>query len=195
MNNNIFLFVVDSLQLAKIIAFIFLSIPVVIISWRSLFSFYHHGLYRFLAWECILWLAVSNFRYWFHDWLSLTQIISWICLLYCLYPVIAGVVLMKKLGKPDEKRENTLHTFEQTTELIETGIFRYIRHPLYSSLLFLTWGIFFKHIDLFLLIIAILSTIFLFATALFEEKENIAFFGDKYKKYMKRTKMFVPYIL
>jgi protein-S-isoprenylcysteine O-methyltransferase Ste14 len=179
----------------QIITFIILSIPVVIISWRSLFRLSNHGLYRFLAWECILWLAVNNYRYWFDYPLSITQIISWICLFYCLYLVIAGVLLMKKLGKPDEKRDNTLHTFEKTTELIETGIFRYVRHPLYGSLLFLTWGIFFKHVNWILFIIALLSTFFLFVTALMEEKENIAYFGDKYKDYIKRTKMFVPYIL
>jgi protein-S-isoprenylcysteine O-methyltransferase Ste14 len=78
---------------------------------------------------------------------------------------------------------------------VDMGIFKYIRHPLYSSLLFLTWGIFLKHTTLFMLVFALLSTAFLFATALIEEKENVAFFGEKYKEYMKRTKMFVPYIL
>jgi protein-S-isoprenylcysteine O-methyltransferase Ste14 len=33
---------------------------------------------------------------------------------------------------------------EKTTILVTTGAYRYIRHPLYSSLLFLAWGIFFK---------------------------------------------------
>jgi len=50
-------------------------------------------------------------------------------------------------------------------------------------------------VTLFMLVIALLATAFLFATALMEEKENIAFFGEKYKAYMKRTKMFVPLII
>jgi protein-S-isoprenylcysteine O-methyltransferase Ste14 len=179
----------------KIAAFLFLSIPVVTLSWRSLSRITNHGFYRFLAWECILWLAVSNITYWFDDPFSPRQIISWILLIYCIYPLIAGTILIHKRGKPDIKRDNSLHTFEKTTELIETGIFRYIRHPLYSSLLFLTWGIFFKHTTLFMLIIAGLSSVFLLTTALMEEKENIAYFGDKYKEYMKRTKMFVPFVL
>ncbi|MBN1415244.1 MAG: isoprenylcysteine carboxylmethyltransferase family protein [Bacteroidales bacterium] len=179
----------------KVIAFIALSIPVVIISWRSIFSFKHHGLYRFLTWECILWLGVNNAAYWFEDPFGMKQIISWIFLFYSIYPVTAGMLLMNKMGKPDKTREDSLHTFEKTTELIETGIFKYIRHPLYSSLLFLTWGIFFKHTTVTLLVITLLSTVFLFATALIEEKENIAFFGEKYKEYMKRTKMFVPFLI
>jgi protein-S-isoprenylcysteine O-methyltransferase Ste14 len=179
----------------KILAFLILSIPIIMLSRKSMFNVSNHGLYRFLAWECILWLIVSNIRYWFVDSFSLPQILSWIFLIVCAYLVIAGALLMKKLGKPDESRDNSLHSFEKTTELIETGIFKYIRHPLYGSLLFLTWGVFLKHFNWFLLIIALLSTVFLFATALMEEKEDIAYFGDKYKEYMKRTKMFVPFVL
>ena len=102
---------------------------------------------------------------------------------------------LKKKGKSDQSRDGSLYTFEKTTELVDTGIFKTIRHPLYSSLLFLTWGIFLKHVTLYMLVFALLSTAFLFATALMEERENIAFFGEKYREYMKRTKMFIPYIL
>jgi protein-S-isoprenylcysteine O-methyltransferase Ste14 len=179
----------------KIIAFLVLSIPVVIFSWRSLSRFTNHGLYRFLAWECILWLAVSNIRYWFDDPFSFRQIVSWAFLFYSIYPVTAGALLMKKKGKPDQARDGSLYSFEKTTELIETGVFKTIRHPLYSSLLFLTWGIFLKHTSVSLLIIALLSSVCIVATAKIEEKENIAFFGEKYREYVKRTKMFIPYIL
>jgi protein-S-isoprenylcysteine O-methyltransferase Ste14 len=181
--------------MVRIVVFLILSIPVVIVSWRSLSRLTNHGFYRFLAWECILWLGVSNITYWFDDPFSIRQIVSWIFLFYCIYPATAGVILMKKRGKPDPARDSSLHTFEKTTEIVDMGIFKYIRHPLYSSLLFLTWGIFLKHTTLFMLVFALLSTAFLFATALIEEKENVAFFGEKYKEYMKRTKMFVPYIL
>jgi protein-S-isoprenylcysteine O-methyltransferase Ste14 len=181
--------------MVRIVVFLILSIPVVIVSWRSLSRLTNHGFYRFLAWECILWLAVSNITYWFDDPFSIRQIVSWIFLFYCIYPATAGAILMKKRGKPDPARDSSLHTFEKTTEIVDMGIFKYVRHPLYSSLLFLTWGIFLKHTTLFMLVFALLSTAFLFATALIEEKENVAFFGEKYKAYMKRTKMFVPYIL
>jgi len=112
------------------------------------------------------------------------------------YLVIAGVMLMKRIGKPQKIRdEKTLYQFERTTELIDTGIFRYIRHPLYSSLLFLTWGTFLKNPTSPLFVVAILSSVFLYLTAIFDEKECIAFFGDKYKEYMKRSKMFMPFII
>jgi protein-S-isoprenylcysteine O-methyltransferase Ste14 len=87
-----------------------------------------------------------------------------------------------------------LYTFEKTAEVIETGIFRYIRHPLYGSLIFFTWGIYFKHAEKGLLRIVV-ATIFLAITSLVEEQENIAYFGEKYNQYMKRTRMFVPFIM
>jgi protein-S-isoprenylcysteine O-methyltransferase Ste14 len=102
---------------------------------------------------------------------------------------------MKKIGKPaTDRQDHTLHKFEKTTELIETGIFKYVRHPLYGSLLFLTWGICLKNSVLSLIVISILSSIFLFVTAKIEERENIGFFGERYIDYIKRSKMFVPYL-
>lgn len=102
---------------------------------------------------------------------------------------------MKKMGKPEpDRNEETLYQFERTTELIDSGIFRHIRHPLYSSLLFLTWGIFLKNISVELIVVSALSTVFLYLTAIFDEKECIEFFGDKYLEYMKRSKRFIPYI-
>ena len=84
---------------------------------------------------------------------------------------------------------------EKTTQLITIGAFRYIRHPLYSSLLFLAWGVFFKVPALWGLLLAAAATIFLVATARIEEQENIRYFGPGYQEYMRRTKMFVPFVL
>jgi protein-S-isoprenylcysteine O-methyltransferase Ste14 len=59
----------------------------------------------------------------------------------------------------------------------------------------LTWGIFFKNINLTLFIISAISTICLLLTSLVEEKEDMKYFGKTYLDYMKRTKMFVPFVL
>lgn len=180
----------------KIYLFLILSIPIIILSRKSLFNIKSHGFYRFFGWECILWLLASNYRYWFYRPFSLLQLLSWIFLFISVYLVTVGVVLMKRSGKPDKSRnDNTLYQFEQTTKLIDKGIFKHIRHPLYSSLLFLTWGIFLKYPTVESLIVSILSTTFLILTTLFDEKECIDFFGDKYTAYMKRSKRFIPYLI
>jgi protein-S-isoprenylcysteine O-methyltransferase Ste14 len=79
--------------------------------------------------------------------------------------------------------------------LVTTGIYGDIRHPMYSSLLLLAWGVFFKASSWPGLALAAAATGFLVATARAEERENIRFFGPSYESYMKRTKMFVPFIL
>jgi len=180
----------------RIIIFLALSVPIIIISWRTLFNIKSHGFYRFFSWECIVWLFASSYKYWFDNPFSINQIFSWILLMVSGYLVAAGVILLKKSGNPQRDRnEKTLYQIEQTTELVEKGIYKYIRHPLYSSLLFLTWGIIFKNITFELILVAILSTTFLYLTAFFEEKECIIFFGDKYSEYMKKTKRFIPYVI
>ncbi|MFC2090689.1 methyltransferase family protein [Bacteroidota bacterium] len=180
----------------RIVLFIALSVPLIIISRRSLNKPGTHGFYRFLCWECILWLLVSNYTFWFNNPFSFQQIISWFCLILSGYYVIAGALLIKRTGKPKPHRsDNTLYTFEETTELIDKGIFKYIRHPLYSSLIFLTWGIVLKNITNALLIIALLSTLFMYVSAIMDERECTKYFGGRYLEYMKKTKRFIPFIL
>lgn len=180
----------------QLIPFVILSIPVIVLSWRTLTDAKSHGFYRFFSWECILWLLVCNVRYWFDDPLSLKQIFSWIILVIGAYLVLAGVIQMKRKGKAGNDREDkNLYQFEKTSELVDTGIFKFIRHPLYSSLIFLTWGIFLKNTTAILLVVSAFSTLFLVLTSLSDERECIRYFGDKYRDYMKRSKRFIPFII
>jgi protein-S-isoprenylcysteine O-methyltransferase Ste14 len=179
----------------KLIVFGILSLPVIYLSWRTLFNLKSHGFYRFFSWECIIWLFVSNFDHWFENPFGIKQVFSWIFLIFSVYLVLAGVLRMKKSGKSGNNRnDKELFQFEKTSELVDQGIFKFIRHPLYSSLLFLTWGIFLKNTTDLLLFLSLLSSVFLYLTALFDEKECITYFGEKYRDYMKRTKMFIPFI-
>ncbi len=179
----------------KLLLFGILSLPSVYYSWRSLFTIKSHGFYRFFGWECIIWLFAGNYTFWFDEPFSVNQIFSWFFLILSVYLAIAGLILMIKLGKQSSNRnDEALFHFEKTTRLIETGIFRYIRHPLYASLIYLTWGIYFKNPSLMNFIFAVLSTIFLYITSKIDEKECIQFFGDEYKYYMKRSKMFIPFV-
>jgi protein-S-isoprenylcysteine O-methyltransferase Ste14 len=65
---------------------------------------------------------------------------------------------------------------------------------MYSSLLFLTWGVFFKNPSWLSGIFALAATVFLVATAKAEEVEDIRFFGTSYQDYIKKTKMFIPFL-
>ncbi len=180
----------------RLFAFGVLSLPILLVSWRTLRNVKSHGFYRFFSWECILWLLVSNISHWFDHPFEIPQLISWTFLFFSVYLVTTGVIQLKKGRKSDERSgEKTLYEFEKTSELIEKGIYKQIRHPLYSSLLFLTWGTFLKQTTTFLLIVSVIGTLFLVLTAIFDERECIAYFGDKYRQYMKRTKRFVPFVI
>ena len=102
---------------------------------------------------------------------------------------------LNRAGKPDQNRDDdTLLGLEKTTKLVTSGIYRYIRHPMYSSLLFLGFGIFFKAPALRGLVLLILVIIFLVLTANAEETEDIQYFGDTYRDYIKSTRKFIPYL-
>jgi protein-S-isoprenylcysteine O-methyltransferase Ste14 len=154
-----------------------------------------HGFYRFFAWEAILALALLNIEVWFRNPLSWHQLISWLLLVVSGFLVIHAVQLLKKIGKQDSQRNDSpMLEFEKTTALVTAGAYRYIRHPLYSSLLFLAWGIFFKSPSWLGGILTLAATLFLVATARAEEAEDVRFFGPAYQEYIKQTRMFIPFL-
>lgn len=78
-------------------------------------------------------------------------------------------------------------------ELVTQGIYRFIRHPIYIGLLF-------GYVGAELVIHSYIAIIFFIAggclaylQAKREEKLLSNYFGEKYKKYMKHSKMFIPY--
>lgn len=165
------------------------------VSWSSLRDVRAHGFYRFFAWESVLGLVLLNFDYWFAEPFSTHQLVSWILLFICSYLVIHGALLLYGRGKPSRVRvDPTLVGIEKTTQLVTGGIYRYIRHPIYSSGLFLAWGVLFKRPAPLPLALAVVATFCLVMTARKEEAENLRYFGEPYQSYMKHTKMFVPFL-
>jgi protein-S-isoprenylcysteine O-methyltransferase Ste14 len=172
------------------------SIAITAISWKSLLKPGSHGFYRFFAWEAILGSFAVNIKFWFYQPFAWNQIIAWLLLFVSLIPLAFGVHSLRTRGQPVQQRASdpSLLAFEKTTQLVTTGIYHYIRHPLYSSLFFLTWGIFFKSISWLVFLLAGISTVFLVLTAKADEAECTEFFGKPYSEYMKYTKMFVPFL-
>ena len=179
----------------KAIVFLVASVGIIWVSRVSLRHLRAHGFYRFFAWETILVLFLLNVDYWFYEPFSIHQIVAWFLLIVSLFLVIHAVQLLRMIGKPDSTRDDpSLLGIEKTTKLVKAGAYRYIRHPLYSSLLFLTWGIFFKNPSVLGFLLAVISTTALTLTARMEETENVRFWGAAYRDYMNETKMFVPFL-
>ncbi len=184
-----------ALTILKIAIFATATAAILYISRASLRSRGSHGFYRFFAWEAILALTVLNVEYWFDEPFSVPQFVSWACLAVSLFLVIHGVRLLHAIGEPNAARNDAaLIGLEKTTTLVTVGAYKYIRHPLYSSLLFLTWGVFLKSPSLVGGCLALLATLFLTATARVEETENISYFGAAYREYMEHTRMFIPFV-
>jgi len=171
-----------------IVVLIFGTIGFIYLSWIvSLKEKRYHGIYRFFSFESIFILVLLNYPNWFRDPLSLIQIISWIFLISSIICAFFGFYLLYKRGKPEGQIENT-------TNLVTTGLYKYIRHPLYLSLMLGGFGVLLKDIGYTQIFLAFINFISLVFTAKVEEKEMIKKFGAEYVDYIKKTKMFFPYI-
>jgi len=147
-----------------------------------------HGVYRFFSFESILILVLLNWRIWFFDPFSWNQIISWILLVGSIPIAVEGFRLLRIVGKPQGQ-------FENTTKLVTIGLYRYIRHPLYASLILVGLGVFFKQVSPLGTVLAFVNLGAMIATAKTEEKEMVRTFGIEYELYMRQTKMFIPFII
>ncbi len=177
---------IDSL---KLLLFVSLSAVVVAASLHSWRTRQLYGFFRFVAFECLILLIVWNTKRWFREPFSILQIVSWAILALSTALAVHGVHLLRSLGRAQRR------VMEDTQTVVEIGAYRYIRHPLYASLMFLGWGVFFKGVDLPSGVLALVATAFWVATARCEERFNVDRFGAAYSAYMKRTKMFVPFLL
>jgi protein-S-isoprenylcysteine O-methyltransferase Ste14 len=165
------------------------TIIIILFSWFLSVKYKrYHGIARFFAFESVFILVLLNYRVWFLNPFSLLQIISWILLTLSAYVVITGYLLLKRKGKPDSN-------FENTSVLVKSGIYRFIRHPLYFSVFLLGTGVMLKDPEPVQIVLGVINLIAIYFTARIEEKEMIVKFGDEYRVYMKETKMFIPFVV
>ena len=72
-------------------------------------------------------------------------------------------------------------------QLVTEGIFRYIRHPHYTSLLIIGFGLALFFYSLAALLIALIAIPIMIWSIVDEEKILIKQYGNKYKNYMKKV--------
>ncbi len=165
------------------------TVSILIFSW--FFSVKHkryHGIPRFFAFECVFILLLMNYRFWFTEPFTFLHILSWVLLIVSAWAGLEGYFRLKREGKP-------LNQFENTSHLVKSGIYGYIRHPLYLSVLLFGLGIMLKDAGTTQLLLGFILLTAIYLTALTEEKEMIAKFGDEYRDYMSESKMFVPFVI
>ncbi len=185
-------------MVVKLVIFAVCSGALARLSWRSIRSPGSHGRYRFLSWECVLGLLLLNVDTWFVDPTSPRQLMSWLALSASAVLVIWASVALRAQGRPTAERrvsDTGLLAFEGTTQLVTTGVFARIRHPMYASLLLLAWGIALKRPTVLTASLAAGASVLLLWTARAEERENLEYFGPAYARYVASTHRFIPWLL
>ncbi len=179
------------------------SAALVYVSRRPLRAPGSHGFYRFLAWEGILALVALDLPVWFRDPFSPAQLASWALLTGAALLVLHAVPLLRRFGRSGSRPPVVDRTdataanyrFENTSQLVQVGAYRFIRHPMYASLLYLAWGVYLKRPESWLGVVLVLATsLGLWLTARADERECLRTFGREYADYMRGTRMFVPYL-
>jgi len=172
------------------------SAAIIKLSWRSLRDLRSHGFYRFFAFELLLALVLQNARMWFRDPLSTRQLVSWFLGAASIALAIEGFRLLRVIGRLSRTTARSTNlNFENTTTLVTVGAYRFIRHPLYVSLLALVWCAYLKSpLTVSSIALALSATVFLVGTSVAEERENLVRFGAAYGDYMKRTRRFIPFL-
>ena len=139
-------------------------------------------------------LFLLNGPHWIDDPFGPRQLVSWTLITVSAALALAGAHALRTYGQAGPQRnEPELYAFERTSRLVTRGIYRYLRHPLYSSLLFLAWGVFLKRPGAAGLALAAAATLFLGLTARRDEAECRSYFGAAYDAYAARTPGFLPF--
>lgn len=112
-----------------------------------------------------------------------------------LIVIIAGIVLRLLAVYTLGKFFTVDVTIREGHQLLKTGFYKTLRHPSYfaSLISFIGYGISLNNwLSLIIIVVAILSA-FIYRIKI-EEKTLIAFFGNEYLDYKKKTSAIIPFI-
>lgn len=119
-------------------------------------------------------------------------IIQVLAILVCFTGLVVCIAARRTLGKnwtnaKDYKNSSTAH-------LVSSGIYSYIRHPIYLGLSLVFTG---SEIlaNSYLIILLPLLYFWFYNQAKKEEGLLLVRFGKQYKNYLSKTKMFLPYLI
>lgn len=83
---------------------------------------------------------------------------------------------------------------QRPTDVVSTGAFRYVRHPLYLGCILFYLGLAVSTVSLFSLALLVLIFVFYNYIAGYEEKLLVQSFGERYSSNKKNTGKWVPRI-
>jgi protein-S-isoprenylcysteine O-methyltransferase Ste14 len=109
-----------------------------------------------------------------------------LCMLGIGSAIWARAHLGRNWGLPRSINENP--------DLVITGPYAYVRHPIYAGVWVAALGSGIAQSVWWVVPVIFFGAYFLFSARV-EEKTMMRCFPDEYRAYMKRTKMFIPFVL
>ncbi|MGD8632991.1 MAG: methyltransferase [Anaerolineales bacterium] len=112
--------------------------------------------------------------------------------------VIAGQLLAIALGiwsrQSFQAGQFNIHSEPIGGQLIRTGPYQFIRHPMYAAALLLLWSSIIGHLSAITIVVGMVVTIVVAIRIMTEDQLLLAWFPD-YAEYSRTTKRIVPFIL
>lgn len=117
---------------------------------------------------------------------------SWFTAIIQVFALILMIVGMAQTGVLSFLgiRQLFSGTDEPASKLVVDGLYRYVRHPLYTAGLVIIWLLPVMSCNLLALNIGL--TLYILIGALFEERKMLRDFGEAYAEYQRRTPMLIP---
>ena len=111
---------------------------------------------------------------------------------YILIPT--GLVLLYLAFKAFDGAEFLGLKKEKKPELVFSGMYKYVRHPLYFATILLILGLFLLVPTQKMLLVLLISYSYILIGFRLEERKLVAVFGDEYQAYQKKVKALIPYL-
>lgn len=80
---------------------------------------------------------------------------------------------------------------DKPSRLVVSGLYRYVRHPLYTAGLLFIWG--WPRMTTSLLALNVGLTLYLYIGSLYEERKLVAEFGEAYQRYQQHVPRLIPW--
>lgn len=110
------------------------------------------------------------------------------------FMIIGGLIMIISRIQLGKYGTPVIHTGKDH-KLVTKGLYKYVRHPMYSGATIMMLGPYLAFRSLFVLIGMVIFFIPLMRMRMkMEEETLLGTFGDEYRDYIKRTKRFIPYI-
>ena len=125
------------------------------------------------------------------DWFQILQYPLWLRVAGALL-VLIMIPLIAWIHRELDRQYSAVLEIQSDHQLITTGPYERIRHPMYTVLILFFFGLSLVSANLIVILFAVLLMLAFPFWVRIEEEKMIEVFGEEYLEYMKRTGRFFP---